>query len=305
MHNVDWDDLRFALALARAGNLSGAAVQLRTTHTTVARRVRSLEAKLGVRLFTSDEHGYVATAAGLQVVESAERTEEQLHALEARIASGDAKLDGKLRVATMDILFRRYERVFASFAARYPSVELTLSCNDAEASLKRREADVAVRMTREPPPYLVGRKVGRVDFAVYASRELAKKIGAKAPLSKWPWLSWDERLGAEWLDDWLARHAPTSKIALRVDMGSLALREVVASGIGVHFLACAEGDSDRRLVRISPVARDYSRDVWLLTLDELRAATRVRAFLDHFAEHAREPQGRAVHAKKTRLRARP
>jgi len=288
MHSMDWDDLRFVLALSRAGTLSGAALELRTTHTTVARRIRALEARLSTQLFTSDEQGYVATSAGLHVVESAERTEEQMFALEARILGGDAKLEGKLRVSTMDILFRRYERAFASFMERFPGIELSVSCNDAEASLKRREADVALRMTRAPAPYLVGRKIGRIDFAVYASRKLAKQVGHKAPLSKWPWLGWDERVGADWLDAWLAKHAPGAKVALRVDMSSLSLREVVATGIGVHFLACAEGDSDRRLVRISPIAHDYARDVWLLTLDELRAATRVRAFLDHFAAQARK-----------------
>jgi DNA-binding transcriptional LysR family regulator len=286
MHSMDWDDLRFVLALGRAGTLSGAAQELRTTHTTVARRIRGLEIRLGVQLFSSDEHGYTATAAGLQVVQSAESTEQEMHALEARILGGDAKLEGKLRVTTMDILFRRYRHVFVSFMQRFPGVELTLSCHDVEASLKRREADVALRMSREPAPYLVGRRVGRVDFAVYASRALAKKVGPKTPLAKWPWLSWDERLGADWLDAWLARHASGAKIAARVDMGSLALREVVAAGIGVHFLSCAEGDSDRRLVRIGPIARDFSRDVWLLTLDELRSATRVRAFLDHFVQQA-------------------
>lgn len=291
MFSMDWDDLRFVLALARAGTLSGAALELRTTHTTVARRIHALETGLGVRLFASDEQGYTATAAGLHAVQSAEQTEEQLHALEARLIGGDAKLEGKLRVTTMDILFRRYERVFASFLKRFPGVELTLSCNDAEASLKRREADVALRMTRDPAPQLVGRKVGRVDFAVYASKGLAKKIGMKTPLSQWPWLNWDERLGTDWLDAWLAKHAPGAKIALRVDMGSLSLREVVAAGIGVHFLSCVEGDSDRRLVRISPIATDYSRDVWLLTLDELRSATRVRAFLDHFVEQVGREKG--------------
>src|SRR5689334_8530706 len=105
MHRMDWDDLRFVLALARAGTLSAAALELRTTHTTVARRIRALETGLGARLFSSDEHGYTATAAGLHVVRSAEITEQQMLALEARILGGDAKLEGKLRVTTMDILF--------------------------------------------------------------------------------------------------------------------------------------------------------------------------------------------------------
>lgn len=281
---VNWDDLRFVLALARQGTLSGAAKALAGTHTTVARRVRGLEETLGSRLFDASDAGYTPTAAGQLVIEAAERTEAEMLGLEARVLGGDAKLEGKLRVTTMDILFRRFEAVFESFVARFPGVELTVTCSDSEASLTRRDADVALRMTNEPAESLVGRKVGRVEFAVYASRKLARRFGPRAALSALPWLHWDERLGARWLDAWLAANAPGARIAMRVDMSSLALREAIAAGIGIHFLACSEGDTDTRLRRIGPVQTLHTRDVWLLTLSELRTASRVRAFMDHFAE---------------------
>jgi DNA-binding transcriptional LysR family regulator len=281
---MNWDDLRFVLALARRRTLIAAAATLGTTHTTVARRLQGMEADLGTRLFDATLDGYVPTAAGLQVIQSAERTETDLLALEARILGGDAKLEGKLRVTTMDVLFTRYRETFTSFIDRYPGIELTLGCTDSEASLTRREADVALRMTNQPPEHLVGRKVGRVEFAVYASRALARRVGSRAAFRAWPWLHWDERLMARWLDGWLAEHAPGARVALRVDVSSLVLREVVASGAGVHFLACAEGDADRRLRRIGPVQAAYGRDVWLLTLPDLRTTSRVRAFMDHFVE---------------------
>ncbi|NOU30998.1 MAG: LysR family transcriptional regulator [Polyangiaceae bacterium] len=279
---MDWDDLRFVLALARHRKLSKAGKVLHATHTTVARRLKGIEGALGTLLFEPTDDGYVATAAGLHVIRSAERTEAEVLALEARVLGGDPKLEGKLRVTTMDILFRRYAPVFSSFLERFPGVELTVLCTDTEASLTRREADVALRMTNAPPPHLVGRKVGRVDFAVYASRELARRVGPKAPWSAWPWLHWDERLGARWLDEWLDENAPGARIALRLDVTSLALREAIASGLGVHFLACSEGDHDPRLRRIGPIQAAHSRAVWLLTLPELRSSRRVRACMDHF-----------------------
>ncbi|MBX3159756.1 MAG: LysR family transcriptional regulator [Deltaproteobacteria bacterium] len=277
---MNWDDLRFVLALARHRTLSRAAKALGATHTTVARRMQGIEAELGSRLFDASAAGYAPTPAGQLVVEAAERTEAELQALEARVLGGDAKLEGKLRVTTMDILFRRYERVFATFIERFPGIELTVACSDNEASLTRRDADVALRMSNDPPEHLVGRRVGRVEFAVYASRRFGRR---RRDL---PWLHWDERLGARWLDAWLAANAPGARIAMRVDMSSLVLREAIASGIGVHFLATSEGDSDPRLRRIGPVQAAHSRDVWLLTLSELRTASRVRAFMDHFAAEA-------------------
>ena len=209
--------------------------------------------------------------------------ENELHGLEARVLGGDARLQGKLRVATMDILFRRYGSSFASFVERHPGVSLTVHCADEEASLTRREADVALRMTNAPPEHLVGRKVGRVDFAVYASRRLVERVGEKASCADYPWIHWDERTNARWLDDWLAQNAPGARIALRVDVSSLLLREVVAEGIGVHFLAVSEGDADPRLQRIGQADPSYSRAVWVLTLPELKATSRVRAFIDHLS----------------------
>jgi DNA-binding transcriptional LysR family regulator len=283
---MNWDDLRFVLALARHRTLSAAAKALGASHTTVARRLQGLKSAIGARIFDAIDDGYAPTPAGQLVIQVAERLEAEVLALEARVLGGDARLEGKLRVTTMDVLFRRYEAVFASFLERFPGVEVTVTCNDAEASLLRREADVALRMTNAPAEYLVGRKVGRVDFAVYASNGLAQRIGRTTELSAWPWLHWDERLEARWLDTWLAANAPGAKIAMRVDMSSFALREAITAGIGVHFLACTEGDADPNLCRIGPIQHAHSRDVWLLTLAEIRTTTRVRAFIDHFVEHA-------------------
>lgn len=286
---MHWDDLRFVLALSRHPSLSAAAKALGTTHTTVARRLRGIEASLGVRLFDATDGGYAPTPAGQHVVATAERTETEVLALEARVLGGDARLEGKLRVTTMDILLRRYQPVISSFVERYPGVDLTVGCTDVEASLTRRDADVAIRMTNAPPEQLVGRKIGRVEFAAYASRELARRVGVRAPFSAFPWLHWDERRDMRWLDGWLAANAPGARVALRVDVGSLSLRELIASGVGIHFLSLDEGDTDPRLCRIGPVQAAYGRDVWALTLPELRATTRVRAFLDHLVETASRP----------------
>ncbi len=278
---MDWDDLRYVLALARDRTLSRAAERLGATHTTVGRRLRAIEQSLGVRLFDQTPEGYVATTAGLEVAEVAERMESELHALEASVLGRDARLEGKLRVATMDLLFRRHQTAFAEFIVRHPDVELTVTSSDTEVSFTRREADVALRMTNSPPEYLVGRKVGRIEFAAYASRGLIERVGAEAPLGAFPWLHWDERMNMRWLDAWLANNAPGAKIAMRMDFATLGLREAVAAGIGAHFLPTFDGDSHPSLARISPVQHEYSRDVWLLTLPELRTNRRVRAFMEH------------------------
>jgi DNA-binding transcriptional LysR family regulator len=202
-------------------------------------------------------------------------------AAEGRVLGRDEALEGALRVSTMDLLFHCYHHVFASFLVRYPSVALTVATDDDEVSLTRRQADVALRLTNTPPDHLVGRKVARLDFAVYASRQLVARIGKRAGFDAYPWLNWDERLNQPWLDQWLKKNVPGARTALRLDTSSLGLHAAVAAGLGVHFLACLTADADPALQRIGPIERGFSRDVWLLTLRELRSTRRVRAFIDH------------------------
>lgn len=278
---MDWDDLRYVLAVSRDQSLSLAGARLGVAHTTVGRRVRAIEESLGVRLFDKTPDAFVPTAAGQDIAEVAERVEGEMLSLESRVFGRDAQLEGKLRVTTMDMLFRGYGDAFASFVARHPSVELTVSFTDTLASLTRREADIALRLTASPPEHLVGRKVGRVDFAVYGQRALVEAAGASASYGDFPWVHWDERLQMTWLDDWLAAKAPKARIAMRVGGSTTDLREVIATGVGVHFLATFDGDRDPRLVRIGEIQEAYSHDVWLLTVADLRQTSRVRAFMKH------------------------
>ena len=139
---------------------------------------------------------------------------------------------------------------------------------------------MALRLNNTPPETLVGRRLGTMQFAPYASRELVQHVGEDAPLGAYPWIHWDERLEHRWLDAWLAQHAPGARLALRVDASNAAMHELISAGLGVQFLACLEGDADPQLVRVGPVDPLARRDLWLLTLPELRKSPRVRAFID-------------------------
>jgi DNA-binding transcriptional LysR family regulator len=285
---MDWDNLRYVLAIYRGGTLSAAADDLDVSHTTVGRRLNALEDELGVRLFDRTPEGFLPTTAGADIVDIARQMEDDVLMLEARLMGREAQLEGKLRVTTMDIFFERFQAAFASFTSRYPSIDLTVVASDREVSLVRREADVALRMTNTPPEYLVGQKLGDVRFAVYASNDLVESIGAEADLDEYPWLHWDERLQMRWLDDWLDEHAPNADIVLRTDFSSLLLHRAVAAGYGVHLLACFDADPDPNLRRISPVDTEHARTLWLLTLPELRKNGRVRAFMDHMSDALRD-----------------
>ncbi|MFY0529156.1 LysR family transcriptional regulator [Archangium gephyra] len=297
---MDWDDLRYVLAIHREKTLSGAADALGVSRTTVGRRLKEAEERLGVRLFDRTEEGFAATAAGDELAETAVRLEAEIHVAEGRLLGRDAELRGRLRVSTVDFLFAGFPEVFSSFIQRYPGVEVTLGVTDEQVSLIRREADVALRLDNNPAEGLVGRRVGRLQFEAYAARSLVERVGTGATLADFPWLHSDERSDGHWLDGWLARNAPGARVALRSDDFAVR-RRAVSTGMGVTFLACFDGDADPGLVRVGARLSDEARDLWVLTLPELRNNSRIRAFMDHVYD-AFKPHQRALEGVRTPAR---
>lgn len=290
---MDWDDLRFVLAIQREGTLTDAATALGVTRTTVGRRLKEAERRLGVRLFDRTPEGFTATAAGEELAETAARIEGEVLSTEGRILGRDAELRGRLRVSALEYVFGGFVEIFASFCQRYPGVDLTVSASEEYESLVRREVDVALRLGNAPAEHLVGRRVGRMHFEVYAARSLVERVGEGAPLAEYPWLHWDEREDARWLDRWLHEHAPGARISLRASAYSVR-REAIAAGLGVHFLPCFDGDADPSLVGLGARLDEHARDLWLLTLPDLQHTSRIRAFMDHAFEGFKRNQHRLV-----------
>jgi DNA-binding transcriptional LysR family regulator len=173
-------------------------------------------------------------------------------------------------------------------------VDVTVGVTNEQVSLIRREADVALRLGNSPAERLVGRRVARLQFEAYAAQSLVERVGRNAPLSAYPWLHWDERSDGLWLDAWLAKNAPGAKVSLRSDDYAVR-RRALSSGIGVHFLPCFDGDAEPALVRLGARLTEEARDLWVLTLPELRNSSRIRAFMDHvhsgFKRHQRALEG--------------
>ncbi len=283
---MNWDDLRFVLALHRAKTTSAAATRLGVTHTTVGRRVRAIETRLGARLFDRTPEGCVPTAAGSELAVVAARVEGEILAVEGQVWGQANQLSGTLNVSTIDLLFQRFRRPLTQFTKRHPSVELSVSTTEEELVLSRREADVVLRMSNTPPEYLVGRKIGAVSFAVYGHVDLVHQAGPNPQYGDFPWLHWTARMNYRWLDAWLAANAPGARIAMRMD-NTLVMQEALMAGIGVHFLPCLRGDNESDLRQIGPVLHEHQRDIWMLTLPDLVRNSRVRAFMDHMAAELR------------------
>ena len=274
--DLGWDDLRLVLAVSRGRTLAAAGRALGVDPSTVYRRLGTVERRLGASLFERLAGGYAPTALGNDLVATAERMEQATLGLEERVASGaSARLAGTLRLtAPDDVAHHLALPIIVGFRQDHPEVEFELVIENRLLNLTRREADIALRPTRSPPPHLYGRRASGLASAVYGQSRFAG-----SPWNDLPWVGWEEGLGPEAYADWLRRLAPRARRVCR--SGSLLHQAAAAgAGLGVALLPCFLGDADSSLRRLSPPLPDLESDLWLLTPAEVRRRAVVRRFME-------------------------
>lgn len=279
---MDWDDLRYVLAISRAAGLSPAARALGVNASSVYRRLESLETGLGVRLFERLRSGYRLTEAGEALAEAAARMETEALAVERRVMGTDLRLQGHLRLSTSEALALHVLPAFlAEFRALYPGVSLDVSANNQLVDLTRRDADVVLRATATPPDHLVGRSAGRIGIAAYASPRYLDAQGRDRPLAEYDWIGFDGALAHVRQARWTEAHVPPERQRLRFDSIGAVVTSV-AQGVGCGALPCFAADGDPRFERLpgTHVATDVQ--IWVLTHPDLRKSARVRACLQFF-----------------------
>ncbi len=280
---LEWNDLHFVLAVCREGTLSAAARTLGVNHSTVFRRIGAIEKKLGVRLFERLSSGYVMTEAGEAMLESGERVENEVLGLSRKLVGRDLHLSGVLRVAVPDaLLIKILMPHLGVFSQRYPKIQLELIISNNYLNLTKREADIAVRATQEPPETVVGRRICSMMTAIYGSTEYIARQ-TEGAIENHTWLLPDESLMQLPIIKWLDRNYPKATLGLRCNT-LLGLYEAVIQGMGVAALPCFLGDPDTRLNRILPLTDELDSELWLLTHPDLRRTARVRALMDFLAE---------------------
>jgi DNA-binding transcriptional LysR family regulator len=174
--DLNWDDLRYYLALAQERRLSAAGRALGVKHTTVARRIDALEAQLGTRLFDRSAEGYSMTQAGENLYQHALVMEEQALAVQREIIGLDAQLAGPLKLtAPYNLLCLMIVPVLHRLQRAYPGIEVELIGTTGLLDLAARQADIALRFTATPPDYLIGRKIMPMYHGIYASRTYLEK----------------------------------------------------------------------------------------------------------------------------------
>lgn len=294
---MNWNDIRYLLAIARNGSLSAAGRALGVNQTTASRRLAAMESGIGARLFDRIDGRLAPTAAGELLLKHARRVEEEALAFEHALGDRDAALSGTIRLTAVESLIAGYlVPHLAGFRMDYPNIVLELVGDSGNLSLTRREADIAIRLARPTKGRAVTRKLADVGFAIYANSEMAGQ-GAGGDLNRYPWVLYDDALGHLPEAQWVTQHVGEARPALRCN-SVRSLTAAVLAGHGVAMLPCYIGDREGALVRIGGVGPVVSREVWMLVPGELRGAARVRALVDWLV--ARFSADRAAFAGETR-----
>jgi molybdate transport repressor ModE-like protein len=276
---IDWDDVRYFLAVARGGSVRAAAERLGVNHSTVLRRIAQLEEHLGAQIFEKLPSGYRLTDAGEEVLEFADQMEASSHRLETRIFGRDQSVRGLLRVTLAHPLATHLLMPdFAEFARLHPDVEMDIVSSAELANLTNREADVAIRVVYDPktlPLNLHGLKGPQVFGGVYMSCDrLARwRAGARDSI-RWIVIS------GHGIPDWANEgEFSTTGVPFKVTDGEAQI-VAVRQGIGMTTLPCFVGDADPLLVRVPGTVLHKYGTLWLLTQGEARKTKRVQMFTE-------------------------
>lgn len=303
---LDWNDLKYFLAVARDGSTLAAARSLRTSQTTVARRIAAMERALGIHLFEKRQAGYALTPEGQNLLGRAEQVETALRGFSDAASAHSRSVSGTVKITTEEIYATTIlAPLLRELHELHPDIVIELDTSQAVRDLGAGEADISLRSTKadtQLPAGLVGRQLCIDDWALYCSRDYAARIGVprtRAELKNHSfigggggnlWIHYQNWLQSLGLEQQVAMHHATSG----------GLLSGVRSGFGIAVLPCIVADSDPDLVQCLPPRGEHGRILWLFTHERVRHTPRVRTVIDFLYErlsrHIRRLEGKAAAA---------
>jgi DNA-binding transcriptional LysR family regulator len=280
----EWSDVRYFLAVARNGSTVAAAKALKTSQSTVQRRLVELEHRLGRPLVKRTPAGYRLTEFGQEMLPHAERVEQAALAMEQHRGTLERAEVGIIRLTCPEPIMIRIMQsgLLDRFHVRHPGLRIEFVMSDKYLDLAKGDADVALRSGDTDDEILVGRKIADSIWAVYGSRQYMERRGRPdriADLDRHAVVGLDESMANHRAATWLRAVAPNAEIAARSN-SVLGLVSAAKSGVGLAALPTALGDAETDLVRVLGPIPELQRSWRLLTHPDLRQTPRVAAFFD-------------------------
>lgn len=287
---LDWDSLRYFLAVARGGTTVAAAEKMRVDQSTVSRQISALERAVGAKLFDKSVSGYTLTDLGRQLVPAAERAEREVDEILFLVGQNGRRLAGAIKVTTNETVADLFlAPLLGEFAETYPDIRVEVSVSPHWVNLAAGEADVALRAARVlKGEGVVARKLSDLPWAIYCSRDYLGKHGSPArgkELAKHSIVSVNGDLAAIAAFQWLEANAGPAAVVVRTNSLPNVLAGVRA-GLGVSALPCVTAEAERDLVRCFGPNEELGSAVWLVTRSQIREEPRIRAFNSFMAAKA-------------------
>lgn len=283
---LDWNDLRFFLTVARTRSLTRTATALKVSQSTVARRIGTLENSLRTRLFTHHQTGYFLTDAGQEVLKQAEEVEEKVLLLASSVSGLDLRPAGTVRLATAETLASQLIiPALSRFSARFPDITLEIITGVNTVSITHHDADLALRLVRPEQNSLKIRRVGRMTSAVYGSDAYLRQHPAPdaLPLDGRGFITWDSSYSHLPSAKWLNTNYPNTPATL-VITSVVSQITAVKANLGLAVLPCYIAAQNSEMVEVIPAEQVFAEDLWLVSHADLTASTRIRAVADFLVE---------------------
>lgn len=279
-YQIDHTDLSLVLALVRGRSLARAAELLQVDVSTVFRAVRRLEAALGVALFEKSRRGYEPSETARALAEQAERAEQALDAARVALEQGKQVVSGTVRLTCTDaVLSSLLLPALARFMPNYPALSLEVVTSNDFANLSRRDADLALRLTNQPPEHLVGRRLAKVSYVVCARDDGQDR----SDLARQSWIAPDESMPDHATVLWRLHDLPGVMPSYRCS-SMYAVAQLTRAGLGVAALPDFILRSQPDLRALSAPLPGCDTELWLLTRPDCRALRSVQTLFEELSE---------------------
>lgn len=271
--------------IAAQGSVARATTLLGMSHATLLRRLDQIETRVQTPLFERVRGRYTLTAAGHEIDQAARAIEPIAIAAETRARGQDPRPSGVVRLNTASIIATHLlPDVLAQFGTAFPEVRIELSTSREHINLRRRDADVALRIADVVPDWLVGRELGQLHFKVYARRNAraATPLRDIQELSRQRrWIAFERDAFDQKFDRWLTSEVDDAHVALRVDNFTHAAA-MVRAGLGIALLPTFVESSLAGVQPLSARIEALDTPLWLATHPELRNASRIQVVMRAF-----------------------
>lgn len=283
---MDWDDLRYFLAAARAGQVTAAGQRLGVDQATVGRRIAALESRLSAKLFDKSPRGYALTDVGRRLLAHAEEIEARVGEAEDAVSGGSRRMAGAVRIGAPDGVATYLIAPGAAALARVnPALEMQIVALPRVFSLSKREVDFAVAVSRPTSGRLRVRKIADYGLRLYAAPDYL----ARHPVSRIEDLRRCRGIGyvPDLIFDRELDYVPLIDPGLEPRLTSTSMHvqvEWVRQGAGIAMLPDFIARRHPGLVRVLDGAVELTRTFWLVVHEDNAQLDRIRRCSDAIAD---------------------